>query len=94
MVPGQLAGDLDAVHPRQTDVQEDDVRVKLVDQRKSDLARAGVTHHLQVRVGLEDPAGAIAVQGVVIDHDDTDDLGLHGQQGYACSQPETGGDHP
>jgi hypothetical protein len=56
--------------------------VKLVDQRQSNLARAGLTHYLQVGVGLENLAGAVAVQGVVVHHDHADHLGLHGQQGY------------
>jgi hypothetical protein len=72
MVACELAGDLDAIHARQADVHEDHVRVKLVDQRQSNLARAGVTHYLQVGVGVKNLAGAIAVQGMVVNHDDAD----------------------
>jgi len=80
MVPGESTGDLDAVHSRQPDVQQHHVGAKLVDQGKGDLAGGGVTNHLQVRVGLENLAGAVAVQGVVVDDHHPYHWRLHGQQ--------------
>jgi hypothetical protein len=72
MVLGDSTGGLDAVHPRKPDVHQHHVGAKLIDHGESELAGVGVTHHLQVGVRLEYLAGAVAVQGMVVDDNHTD----------------------
>src|SRR5665647_2265024 len=80
MIPGEPAGDLDAVHARKPDVHQQHVRAKLVDQREGDLAGAGVTNDLQVGVHVENLTSAIPVQSVIIDHHHSYHLGIHSSQ--------------
>jgi len=69
MVPGEPTCCLDAVHTRKPDVHQHHVRAELVDQGECDLTGVSVTDHLYVGVRLEYLASAVAMQGMVVDHD-------------------------
>jgi hypothetical protein len=80
VVPGEPAGDLDAVHTRKPDVHQHHVRVKLVDHRERDLAGVGVADNLQVGVRVENLTGAIAVQSMIVDDHHAYHRGVHSDQ--------------
>src|SRR5665647_624173 len=67
--------------------EDEYVRAKLVDQGKCHLAGSRLTNDLQVGVHLEDLAGAVTVQRMVIDHDDADHVGIHGHHGQQATRP-------